>query len=75
MRELWRKIVTCSVLTMLLIGSAVSVTGCKEEQSPMEQAADETGEAMEEAGDAMQDVAEDTAEAAEEAADTAEDQM
>ncbi len=68
MKELWRKIVTCSVLVMLLLGSAVSVTGCKEKEPTV-------GEAMEEAGEEMQDAAEDTAEAVEEAADTAEDEM
>lgn len=81
MKELWRKIVTCSILVMLLIGSTVSVTGCKKEtpataeKSTMEEAAQKTGEATKEAGEKVQDAAEDTAEAAEEAAGAAKDEM
>jgi hypothetical protein len=80
MRELWRKVLMCSVLVMLLLGSAVSVTGCKKKEPAttntptVEKAADKTGEAMKEAGEEAKDAAEDTAGAVKDAADKAADQ-
>lgn len=54
MKEFWKKIVTCMILGMLLAGSAVSVSGCKDD-SPVEEAVDDAGDAIEDAGDAIED--------------------
>lgn len=67
MRALWKRLIVCSVLAMLLAGSSVTVTGCKED-SPIENAAEETGDAIEDAGEEVQDAADD-------AADEVEDEM
>lgn len=54
MKEFWKKIVTCMILGVLLAGSAVSVSGCRDD-SFLEEAADDTGDAIEDAGDAIED--------------------
>ncbi len=64
MKEFWKKLITCSVLAVLVVGAAVTVPGCKED-SPIEEAAEETGEAIEEAGEEVQDAVEDAADAVE----------
>jgi hypothetical protein len=54
MKEFWKKIVTCMILAMLLTGSAVSVSGCQDD-SPTEEAVEDTGDAIEDAGDEVED--------------------
>ena len=60
MKEFWRNLIMCSVLAMTLAGSTLTVSGCKED-SPIENAAEEAGDAIEDAGEAIQDAADDVA--------------
>lgn len=50
------------MLLILSLGFAgVMLTGCEEEKSPMEKAAEDIGDAVEDAGDAIEDAADDVA--------------
>ena len=62
------RILGTAIVAMFLVGTI----GCESEE-PVEEAAEETGDALESAGDAVEDVAEDTEDALESAADTVED--
>ncbi len=60
MKDGLKKIITLSVLSMLLIVSALSVFGC-EKDSSLENAAEKTGETIEEAGEEVGDAIKDAA--------------
>ena len=60
MQELWKRIAMFLLLGTALVGSTVSIPGCKEDSS-IENAAEETGEAIEDAGEEISDAAEDAA--------------
>ena len=57
MSGLWKKIANLLMVLMLTVGSAVALSGC-EEEGPLEEAAEDTEEAMEDAVDEFEEVGE-----------------
>lgn len=55
------KMLHLMLLALSLGFAGLMLTGCEEEKSPLEKAADNVGDAVEDAGDAVEDAADDIA--------------
>ena len=58
MKEFWKKIIRLMVIGILLTGPAVVLPGC-DNDSAIEDAAEDTGEAVEDTGEEIGEAAED----------------